>query len=100
MNITRIALAKFEDPGWDPRYLAEVRAAGRLEGEALFIPTGTLNEIKLRYGRPRGAGDRVARVAQPIARAIDTAFGTKIKTCGGCAKRQAALNQLAPSKTL
>jgi len=42
----------------------------------------------------RGLGDLVAAVAQPIARVIDAAAGTKLAECGGCAKRRAALNRI------
>jgi len=44
----------------------------------------------------RGLGDVVALVANPIARAMDATLGTKIVGCGGCAKRQAALNKALP----
>lgn len=44
----------------------------------------------------RGLGDAVAVVAQPVAAAIDAVAGTSIKTCGGCAKRRAALNKAVP----
>jgi hypothetical protein len=37
-------------------------------------------------------GDRIASVAQPIAKAIDKVAGTKIQECGGCKQRRAALN--------
>lgn len=43
-----------------------------------------------------GLGDAVAVVAQPIARVIDAMLGTNIKGCGGCKKRQAALNKIVP----
>ncbi len=43
-----------------------------------------------------GLGDVVAGIANPIARASDAIFGTKISGCGGCAKRRAALNALVP----
>ncbi len=42
----------------------------------------------------RGLGDLVAAVAQPIARAIDAAAGTKLAECGGCKKRREALNRI------
>jgi hypothetical protein len=44
----------------------------------------------------KGLGDVVAMFAQPIAGAIDAVAGTKIKKCGGCAKRREALNQMFP----
>lgn len=42
----------------------------------------------------RGLGDLVATIAQPIARAIDAAAGTKLAECGGCKKRREALNRI------
>lgn len=44
----------------------------------------------------RGLGDAVAKVAQPIAGAIDAVAGTHLKGCGGCKKRQEKLNKLIP----
>lgn len=44
-----------------------------------------------------GLGDAVAAIAQPIARAIDSVAGTNIQQCGGCKKRQEALNKLVPN---
>lgn len=55
------------------------------------------------YGRKnrlpvkRGLGDVVASFAQPIAKAIDSVAGTNIQQCGGCKKRQEALNKLVPN---
>lgn len=46
----------------------------------------------------RGLGDAVAVVAQPIAKAIDSVLGTKVRECGGCKARQAALNKAFPLK--
>lgn len=42
--------------------------------------------------QPIPLGDRIAAVAQPVARAIDKVFGTKIENCGGCGKTKARLN--------
>ena len=44
-----------------------------------------------------GLGDAVAAIAQPIARAIDSVAGTNVQQCGGCKKRQEALNKLVPN---
>lgn len=44
----------------------------------------------------RGLGDIVAIVAQPVAKALDTAFNTNIQKCGGCKNRQQILNKIAP----
>lgn len=40
------------------------------------------------------AGDAVAAFAQPIANVIDRITGSHIKGCGGCARRQNAMNNL------
>lgn len=45
---------------------------------------------------PRGVGDLVALVAKPIAGVIDAVAGTKLKRCGSCAARRAALNKAMP----
>ena len=44
----------------------------------------------------KGLGDAVSLVAHPIAKAIDTVFGTSVSSCGGCAKRQQSLNEILP----
>lgn len=44
------------------------------------------------YCGGKGLGDVVHAIAQPIAQAIDSVAGTKIKGCGACAKRRANLN--------
>ncbi len=43
-----------------------------------------------------GLGDVVARLANPIARIIDSALGTDLVNCGGCAHRKDALNNMVP----
>jgi len=45
---------------------------------------------------PIGLGDRVERIAQPIARVIDRVAGTKIRRCGACQKRKEYLNKKFP----
>lgn len=51
------------------------------------------------YGRCEsfGLGDAVASIAQPIAKAIDAVAGTNVQNCGGCKKRQEALNKMVPN---
>jgi hypothetical protein len=44
-----------------------------------------------------GLGDRVERIAQPIARAIDKVAGTDIQGCGACQKRKEYLNKKFPN---
>jgi len=53
-------------------------------------------EIMERRLRQRGLGDRVERIVQPLARAIDRVAGTNIQGCGGCKKRREALNKAFP----
>lgn len=43
-----------------------------------------------------GLGDKVERIAQPIAKAIDRVAGTRIQECGGCKKRKEWLNKNFP----
>ena len=43
-----------------------------------------------------GLGDVVAKVAQPVAKAVDRVAGTDLQNCGGCKDRQKKLNQLFP----
>ena len=44
-----------------------------------------------------GLGDRVERIAQPIARAIDRVAGTNIQGCGSCQGRKEYLNKKFPN---
>jgi len=46
--------------------------------------------------QPRGLGDLVAFIAEPIARASDALLGTHLVGCNSCAERRAALNNLVP----
>jgi hypothetical protein len=46
--------------------------------------------------KPIGLGDRVERIAQPIARVIDKVAGTNIQGCGACQKRKEYLNKKFP----
>lgn len=48
----------------------------------------------LREPRPQGLGDRVEKVAQPIAKVIDKIAGTNIQECGSCKKRKEYLNNI------
>ena len=38
------------------------------------------------YGDASRLGDKIERIAKPIARAIDRVAGTKVANCGGCKK--------------
>jgi len=44
-----------------------------------------------------GLGDRVERIAQPIARVIDKVAGTNIQGCGACQRRKEYLNKKFPN---
>lgn len=44
--------------------------------------------------RPQGLGDRVEKIAQPIAKIIDRVAGTNIQGCGACKKRKEYLNNI------
>lgn len=44
----------------------------------------------------RGAGDLVHALAQPLARVIDKAAGTKLESCQRCSRRRKRLNALVP----
>jgi hypothetical protein len=44
----------------------------------------------------RGLGDAIHVVLNPIAKVIDNVAGTNLQGCGGCAQRQASLNNLLP----
>jgi hypothetical protein len=67
---------------------------GTVEGEFLIIWEEQL--IAFRSRGFRGAGDMVAAVAKPIARAVDAVLGTDLVNCGGCKQRQEKLNELMP----
>jgi hypothetical protein len=43
-----------------------------------------------------GLGDMVAAIAEPIAKASDAVFKTKLKGCSACRKRREMLNTLMP----
>lgn len=42
---------------------------------------------------PRGAGDIVHAVLNPISKAVDALFGTETQGCHGCYQRQTNLNK-------
>jgi hypothetical protein len=46
----------------------------------------------------RGLGDLVHTIAQPIAWAIDKAFGSNVQGCWSCSGRRQALNEAVPFK--
>lgn len=76
-------------------YLEDILAAGRIEGEWLMLSDETYAALCEKYRRP-GLGDRVAQIAKPIARALDTVIGTDLEHCQSCAERQKWLNERFP----
>ena len=83
-----------------PEHLAALLAAGKCDGNLLRIDGDALRSIRSVHEtiKPplRGLGDTVARFAKPIARRLDSVFGTHLEDCKGCDKRQAALNKRFP----
>lgn len=49
------------------------------------------------HSKPQGLGDRVEKIAQPIAKVIDRVAGTNIQECGSCKKRKEWLNKHFPN---
>jgi len=77
--------------------------AGDIQGDWLLIEKDALEAIVKKFTPERlqsvkGLGDLVHKIANPIARAIDSVAGTNIQGCGGCAKRREQLNKAIPIK--
>jgi len=99
IRITEIHKTAAERP---EGYAEHVISEGEIVGDYLEISSESLAKLRAIY-RPakpalKGLGDVVAAVAQPIAKVIDAVAGTNVAGCGGCAKRQAALNAVVPFK--
>ena len=82
-------------------YAEALLAAGTIKGDILSIDHDKLEEIVRKFTPERvkpvkGLGDLIYKVANPIAKAIDSVAGTNVQGCGGCAKRREKLNQLMP----
>lgn len=79
-------------------YLQDVLNKGSVDGEYLVITPADYQSLIVKYNPQavKGLGDVVAKVAQPIARAIDRVAGTNVAGCGGCKKRQEILNKVMP----
>ncbi len=94
---TRLRLSQFEDQTFDKEYRDAVRAAGRVEGAYLLIPTDRLNLLKRQYGRPlpslsaqlSNASRASARIisaaiaGQPIRAAADV-IAARQSICASC----------------
>lgn len=71
--------------GW----LDAVLKAGTVSGRLLHISRARWALLSAKNGQ---WGDAVATVAKPVARAVDMALGTRVSSCGGCARRHRRLN--------
>lgn len=60
--------------------------------------TEVLDEISSVEDSSMGLGDIVEKIAQPIAKAIDSVANTDIQNCGACKKRKEYLNKKFPLK--
>lgn len=52
--------------------------------------------VEKRLIQPLGLGDAVHAAAQPVVQLVKALGGPDLSGCGGCGKRQAALNKLMP----
>ena len=86
MRHTIINQAKFDD------LPDRTKAQAVQYGARWLVPA----DLLVSANRIRGAGDLIAKIAQPIAKAIDRVARTKIANCGGCKRRQEKLNKLMP----
>lgn len=69
------------------------------DGKTFVGLTGTTTDrirAHLRARGIKGAGDIVARVAEPIAKQIDRVAHTNIIGCASCGNRRVKLNQQFP----
>lgn len=102
MNALRFSEERLKMAGKARRtgFVDEVKKRSSREGDVWVIPGDVWHAATLAYLKPpiNGAGDLVAKVAQPIANAIDSMLGTSLSGCGGCAARQEALNKAFPLK--
>lgn len=89
--------AKVRPDGW----LDVVLTIGTREGDIVQFTDEEYHFLTDRCGPltgSRGLGDAVARVAKPIARAVDAMAGTRLAGCRGCGRRQDDWNKAFPSK--
>jgi len=52
-----------------------------------------MNKPSLTSQKTEGLGDKVERIAKPIAVGIDRVFGTNVKNCEACKRRRDWLNK-------
>jgi hypothetical protein len=72
-----------------PGYVEDVLAQGKVSGDFVYLGRVAYARLCAKY---RQVGDAVAMVAKPVARVVDRIAGTRLSSCGGCAKRQERLN--------
>jgi hypothetical protein len=68
------------------------RATLNYDDPCIGCPEGHFGPWIRRGCDEAGLGDKIERIARPIARAIDAVAGTKIAGCGGCKKMKERLN--------
>jgi hypothetical protein len=89
LNYTRtVQTAKVRPEG----YLEDILAHADRQGDWLVMSRAAYLQHLAKFS-PQGLGDKIAQVAQPIAKAMDAILGTAIKNCGGCQNRQNAFNK-------
>lgn len=94
----------------DPAYVSELlRLARKRDGGRLWFDRKEWDAFQTRWGRrPSGApckrgfglGDLVYALVHPVAVWLDRWIGTRLATCGACAKRRAWLNAIRPLPAL
>lgn len=101
MKINKAKLEQRKDP--PAGYVQAVeKAATSFDGVCYHLTDEAWEKIQQDYlhgpiirrpARFHGLGDAVAYVAHPVARIADKVLGTNLQGCGGCRKRQEALNR-------
>jgi hypothetical protein len=104
--MARIQVSKLS--GLPEAYAAELRAAGKVDGEFILVPLSKALLIRSRYrprkeaAKVRGLGDVVHMVAKPIAKVLGLSCIDKmtggLKPQSPCAKRREMLNRAIPFK--
>lgn len=76
-------------------YLKAFLDRGTVHGDKLLIDVDAVKELAERF-HPMGLGSYVAKLAKPIAKAIDSTLGTNLEHCKECKAREAWLNKHFP----
>ncbi len=80
-----------------PGMLGEFLDAGRLCGINLEIPRAAFDAINAKHFGPNAPGTVLHDALKPVVKAIRAVTGKDLSECGGCAKRQLALNSALSS---